>query len=125
MTNVPTSGAGSNWTKYLIPDQFFTTIAHDISTLKTCGLNFQDERVNAAAKRMLYTLGMAFGGLLFLDILMASIFLAIEVLVAGGIILICRDLFERSLGQKGSVASVLENKNQVVNTLNHLNSNLF
>ncbi len=123
-----TSGAGFSWTEFFIPTNVIRVVKEDIPTVYGAGLNFQDEKIKAAAKRTLCLLGMVIGSLVLgkiaWDLFWASISLTIKIAISAGTLLFCRDYIERSYGEKGSIAKLSEKGSALIEQQENITSAL-
>lgn len=111
---VNTLRSGFSYTGLFVPTNFIGTLKEDYSTISASGLNFQDEKVKAAAKRILLAFGMLMAACMLVNIACNYVVLAIKMAITTVIYLIFRDLFERSRGDKGTIATLQENANGVL-----------
>lgn len=113
-----------SWKRLLVPTDFVSTVRDDVSNIAFSCLNFQDEKVKAAGKRAICAFGMAIAvlmlGVTAWNLFWYSVSISIKVGVCAGIYLICRDIFERSKGEKGSFAELSEKGAALAEQADHL-----
>jgi hypothetical protein len=126
MADLATSRAGINWMGFLVPTNFFSILKEDITILRNSELNFKNERVALAAKRVICALGMVFAslylGMIAWDLFWGSIYLTIKVGFSLATLLFCRNYIETSKGDKGSLDLLREKSHSLMEQRENFNA---